>query len=97
MSSEPTLSLGEVTQVLVEALSADSPEKPKSTIQWVPSHLNVPATVRLYDHLFMMEDPPDADWEKALNPNSLIVKPNALIDPSLFKWGTIPETHFQVH
>lgn len=64
-------------------------------MQWVPSHFNVPAVARLYDHLFMMEDPPDAEWEKALNPNSLIVKSNALVDPSIFKWGTNPETHFQ--
>jgi hypothetical protein len=26
--------------------------------------------VRLYDHLFLSEDPPDDDWEKALNPHS---------------------------
>lgn len=87
--------IGEISRVLVDALPMDSAEKPKSTVQWVPSHFNVPAAARLYDHLFMMEDPPDAEWEKALNPNSLIVKSNALVDPSIFKWGTQPETHFQ--
>jgi hypothetical protein len=90
------VSPGEIVRVLVDALSAESTEKPKSTVQWVPSHFNVPAVVRLYDHLFMMEDPPDADWEKALNPSSLLVKESALVDPSLFKWGTTPQTHFQV-
>jgi hypothetical protein len=94
--SLPQEAVGEIVRVLVDALSADSTEKPKSTVQWVPSHFNVPAVVRLYDHLFMMEDPPDAEWEKALNPSSLLVKGTALVDPSIFKWGTTPETHFQV-
>ena len=88
--------LDNIVRVLVDALPLDSTEKPKSTVQWVPSHHNVAAEVRLYDHLFVTEEPPDADWEKALNPNSLVTKSNALVDPSLFKWGTSPESHFQV-
>eukprot|EP00604_Paraphysomonas_vestita_P003143 CAMPEP_0174820862 /NCGR_PEP_ID=MMETSP1107-20130205/4962_1 /TAXON_ID=36770 /ORGANISM="Paraphysomonas vestita, Strain GFlagA" /LENGTH=619 /DNA_ID=CAMNT_0016037017 /DNA_START=191 /DNA_END=2050 /DNA_ORIENTATION=+ len=95
VTSIETDSNDNIIQVLVEALPLNSTDKPKSTVQWVPSHLNVPAEVRLYDHLFVTEDPPDADWEKALNPNSLIVKSNALVDSSLFKWGAIPESHFQ--
>ncbi len=81
---------------MVDALPVDSTEKPKSTVQWVPSHFNVPIEARLYDHLFVSEEPPDAEWEQALNPNSLVVKSNALVDPSLFKWGATPESHFQV-
>ncbi len=94
--THPSNCLDNIVRVLVDALPLNSTDKPKSTVQWVPSHLNVPSEVRLYDHLFSAEDPPDVDWEKGLNPNSLIVKSNALVDPSLFKWGTTPESHFQV-
>jgi len=55
----------------------------------------VPIEARLYSHLFSCEDPPDDDWESALNPDSEVVKTNALMDPSIFKWDPQPESHYQ--
>ena len=46
------------------------------------------AEVRLYDHLFVKEDPddvtdPSLDWKSNLNPASLQVIPAAMLEPSL--------------
>jgi hypothetical protein len=51
--------------------------------------------VRLYSHLFTAEEPSDANWEAELNPESEIVCPNAMVDPSIFRWTPTAETHFQ--
>ncbi len=63
-----------------------SKKKVKGTIHWVSAKHAVEAEVRLYDRLFMVEQP-DADKEKdfmeLLNPNSLEIIPNALIEPLL--------------
>ncbi len=51
--------------------------KVKGTIHWVSASDSVEATVRLYDHLFAVEDPNSIadsdDWRTKLNPNSLEV------------------------
>jgi glutaminyl-tRNA synthetase len=51
--------------------------KVKSTIHWVSAMHAVAAEVRLYDNLFLKEDPSDypegGDWTDNLNPNSLEV------------------------
>jgi hypothetical protein len=49
----------------------------------------------MYSHLFTVEEPSDANWEAELNPESEVVFPNALVDPSMFRWKPVPETHFQ--
>ena len=63
-----------------------SQKKVKGTIHWVSVNHAVEAEVRLYDRLFVVEQP-DADKEKdfmeLLNPNSLEIIPKALIEPSL--------------
>ena len=45
------------------------------------------AEVRLYDHLFVKEDPDDvegdADWRSNLNPNSLETLADCKLEPSL--------------
>jgi glutaminyl-tRNA synthetase len=55
--------------------SAQSGRKVKATIHWVSAVHALQAEVRLYDHLFMKEDPDDApegsDWLANINPNSL--------------------------
>ncbi len=54
-----------------------SKRKVKSTINWVEINSSVEAEVRLYDRLFMVEDPSgsDKDFRDLLNPDSLrIVK-----------------------
>lgn len=50
--------------------------KVKATLHWVSAQHAVDAEVRLYDHLFVTEDPDDVaddsqDWKSNLNPDSL--------------------------
>ena len=57
----------------------------KGTIHWVSAAHAAKAEVRLYDRLFTMENPMDAegDFKDTINPNSLEVIHNAYIEPSL--------------
>ena len=61
--------------------------KVKATLHWVSAAHAIPAEVRLYDRLFSAEDPENAAEGKtfldALNPNSLEVLRDALVEPSL--------------
>ncbi len=63
-----------------------SKKKVKGTIHWISAEHTIKAEVRLYDRLFTVEAP-DADKEKGfldfLNPDSLEILPNALIEPFL--------------
>ncbi|MBP2281421.1 glutaminyl-tRNA synthetase [Psychrobacter sp. PL19] len=57
--------------------------KVKGVIHWVSASQGVPATVRLYQSLFSVEDPGSvSDVHGALNPNSL-TELNAVVEPSL--------------
>jgi len=66
--------------------SAPDGRKVKGTIHWVSAKQSVPVTIRLYDRLFMIENP-EADKEthflKQLNPDSKITLTNAMAEPSL--------------
>ncbi|HYH55513.1 MAG TPA: glutamine--tRNA ligase, partial [Anseongella sp.] len=57
----------------------------KGTIHWVSAEHAKPAEVRLYDRLFLSEDPlaEDVDFLELVNPDSLQIIPDALIEPSL--------------
>jgi glutaminyl-tRNA synthetase len=61
--------------------------KVKSTIHWVSAAHATEAEVRVYDNLFLCENPNDvpegADFTDNLNPNSLEVIANAKMEPSL--------------
>ncbi|HWC19556.1 MAG TPA: glutamine--tRNA ligase/YqeY domain fusion protein [Terriglobales bacterium] len=61
--------------------------KVKSTIHWVSAAHAVPAEVRLYDNLFLKEDPNEVeegkDWTSNLNPNSLEIVRDAKLEPAL--------------
>jgi glutaminyl-tRNA synthetase len=76
----------------------DAPDgrKVKATIQWVSAAHALPAEVRLYDRLFLSEDPEDAgdDFVTDLNPNSLEVRDNCLVEPSLSQASA--GAHFQL-
>jgi glutaminyl-tRNA synthetase len=54
------------------------------TIHWVHATRSIPATVRLYDRLFNVEQP-DAliNFLDALNPSSLVEAPRARVEPAL--------------
>lgn len=63
----------------------DAPDgrKVKSTIHWVSAQHAIPAEVRLYDQLFTVEKPDDAELDDIINPNSLEVIENAFVEPAL--------------
>ncbi|MDP3149732.1 MAG: glutamine--tRNA ligase/YqeY domain fusion protein [Ignavibacteria bacterium] len=61
-----------------------STKKVKGTIHWVSAKQAVPVEVRLYDRLFTIENPAsDENWLKFLNPHSLEIISDALVEPSL--------------
>ncbi|MFB3891289.1 MAG: glutamine--tRNA ligase/YqeY domain fusion protein [Phycisphaerae bacterium] len=67
----------------------DSPDgrKVKATLHWISAAHAARAEVRLYDYLFTKPDPDDVpegvDWKTNVNPNSLEVISDALVEPSL--------------
>ena len=67
--------------------------KVKSTIHWVSAEHALNFEARLYESLLLEDAPQSDDIATQLNPNSLIVKPNAKIEPCVK--GVAPNTHFQ--
>ncbi len=69
----------------------------KGTLHWVSAPHAIKAEVRLYDYLFTNEDPREIDstedFRQNLNPNSLEVLTNCMVEPGLAK--AKPEEHFQ--
>ncbi len=67
--------------------SSRSKRKVKATIHWVSASHAVEVEVRLYDHLFAVEDPDDvpegADWLANINPSSLERLVACRVEPSL--------------
>ena len=66
--------------------SAPDNRKPKGTIHWVSSKHSIQSEVRLYDRLCSNPNPDisdDSNLENVLNPNSLEIKRNAQLEPSL--------------
>lgn len=57
----------------------------KGTIHWVSAPHAVQATIRLYDRLFLEEDPlaGEPDFTKSINPESLVTIYGARVEPSL--------------
>ena len=63
-----------------------SPRKVKGTLHWVSIQHAVNAEVRLYDRLFLDEDPAghkDRNFKEFLNPDSLKILQNCKLEPSL--------------
>jgi len=75
----------------------DAPDgrKVKATLHWVSAAHAVEAEVRLYDRLFVVENPGagDADFLAQMNPSSLDIVRGAKLEPSLAT--PKPGTHFQ--
>ncbi|WP_116473408.1 glutamine--tRNA ligase [Zobellella maritima] len=68
--------------------------KVKGVIHWVSATEGLPATIRLYDRLFSVPNPGAAEsFEAALNPQSLQVLAQAVVEPSLL--GADPERAYQ--
>ncbi|CAP32512.1 Protein CBR-QARS-1 [Caenorhabditis briggsae] len=79
---------GHVTEVIVKAETLADGEKPKAFIHWVAKPVS--AEVRLYERLFKSKNPEDAQalpggFLTDINPDSLTVLYNALIDQSVAK------------
>ena len=56
----------------------------KGTIHWVSAQHAHKAEVRLYDHLFQVENPAkEEDWEASINPGSFEKISEACLEPSL--------------
>jgi glutaminyl-tRNA synthetase len=80
-----------------ETRGGDSPDgrKVKATLHWVSAAHAVDAEVRLYDHLFTRPDPgADGDLLADLNPDSLEVIDDALLEPSITAFA--PGERFQL-
>ncbi len=84
---------GEVTELRCTydpaTRGGDSPDgrKVKGTLHWVSAAHAVNAEVRLYDHLFTLEDPSDlsegADFKDNINPDSIKVLTGCKLEPSV--------------
>ena len=81
---------------LTKSGMAESTRKVKGTIHWVSTKDAIDAEVRLYDRLFMVENPSDSkypDFHDLLNPESLIVKKGCKVES--FLKNVEPLDHFQ--
>ncbi|MFH2123296.1 MAG: glutamine--tRNA ligase/YqeY domain fusion protein [Pseudomonadota bacterium] len=83
---------GEITEIHCtydpETRGGSSPDgrKVKGTIHWVSAADAIQCPVRLYDRLFLSENPDadkQVDFKEHLNPNSLTILDNCLLEPSL--------------
>ena len=71
--------------------------KVKATIHWVSAEHAVEAEARIYDHLFLKDDPGNveegADWKDNINHNSLETLQGCKVEPSLA--NAAPGSRFQ--
>jgi glutaminyl-tRNA synthetase len=75
--------------------TAPDGRKVRGTLHWVSAEHACPAEVRLYDRLFLAENPlaGDVDFREHKNPRSLEVLDGCLVEPSLAR--ARPETTYQ--
>ena len=71
-----------------ESKGGNAPDgrKVRGTLHWVSEKDSFKATIKLYDRLFNVENPSDetdGDFRKNLNPDSLVILENCLIEGSL--------------
>ncbi len=77
---------------------AGSQRKVKGTLHWVSANHAIDAEVRMYDRLFLDEDPAghkDKDFKEFINPDSLQVITHAKLEPWLGKAGAGDKYQFQ--
>ncbi len=77
--------------------SADDERRVKATLHWVSAEQSVAAEIRLYDHLFLKEDPmaekDESDYKRLLNPGSLEILRSCRVEPGLR--GAAPGSRYQ--
>lgn len=101
--SHETDASGNVTEVHVEFIAGTVGQSPpegvkcKAAIHWVSVAHAVDAEVRLYDRLFTEENPDgfEGGYMGCINPNSLEVKANAKLEPSLGSAATGTTVQFE--
>ena len=92
---------GEITELICTADRETLGRRPegrkvKGVIHWVSVLYGRKATVRLYDRLFMIENPESKeiqDYREFLNPASLTIVENCVIEPSIVEQTEVK--HFQ--
>jgi len=79
--------------------NAPDGRKVKSTIHWVSAANALKAEVRLYDHLFTKERPENVaegeDFKSNLNPNSLQVLSDCMVEPGLKEAKALDRFQFE--
>jgi glutaminyl-tRNA synthetase len=77
--------------------SAADERRVKATLHWVSAEQSLPAEIRLYDHLFLSEDPAgekdESDYKRLLNPDSLEILRSCRVEPGL--GGAAPGSRYQ--
>ena len=73
--------------------SSPDGRKVKGTIHWVSEKYAIPAEVRLYDRLFLDENPAGDDFIERLNPDSFSAVKGCLVEPALAE--SKPGSRFQ--
>jgi len=80
-----------------ETRGGDAPDgrRVKATLHWVSAEHAIPAEVRLYDHLFLEDDPAAAkeDIIAMVNPSSIEILSGCMLEPSLR--NALPGERFQ--
>ncbi len=69
-----------------ETRGGSSPDgrKVKGTLHWVSARHGLPAEIRLYDRLFLKENPESGqDFSECLNPDSLTILKDCIVEPGL--------------
>ncbi len=76
----------------------ESSRKVKGTIHWISIPHSVDVEVRLYDRLFLVEDPmadKEKDFKEFINPDSLVVKENCKVEEYLKDAKPLDSFQFQ--
>ena len=87
---------GAVTELICVRVNDDD-AKIGGTIHWLSAEHAVPATLLLYDRLFVAEHPDgdaEVDFKTHLNPQSLVVAKGAMVEPALA--DAAPGSHWQL-
>jgi glutaminyl-tRNA synthetase len=86
---------GSISSLKCSYVADDDPAKPKVYIQWVGEKDAVSVEVRMYNNLFLVEEPTDENWEEMLNPSSEVIEAKAMVDSSIFLWHPVSECAVQ--
>src|SRR6201995_192455 len=75
--------------------NAPDGRKVKATMHWLSAEHSVPAEIRLYNQLFLKPAPDAGNFAAELNPDSLEVLPDALIEPAIAETNSSAVMQFE--